>query len=155
MKKLSFSLLITSVLASLVLASPVTAATPTTIVRDIANDTIVSSCGDVIYATITGQQVLHFQPLEDGGFTVINNFHGSLTGTSSITGITWTSANFLGNSTFIVPPGGVGLAATSVSRIRITSSTGDTRFLRFTAHTTVTPTGDVAVSFFNVNLDCG
>jgi hypothetical protein len=44
MKNLSFSLLITSVLASLVLVSPVTAATPTTIVRDITNDTIVSSC---------------------------------------------------------------------------------------------------------------
>jgi hypothetical protein len=143
------------VFAALVLSAPVTAATPTTIVRQISDITVLSGCGDLIFANISGTQVLHFQPLANGGFMEVSQFTGSLSGGSVLTGISWTSNQIVTRATLIVPPGSLGAVDTSVFRIRITSSTGLTRFLNLTVHTTVTPSGDTAVSFSTSGWQCG
>jgi hypothetical protein len=153
MKRLA--LLAASVCAALVLAAPVTAATPTTIVQQITDFTVLSGCGDLIFATISGTQVLHFQPLANGGFMEANQFTGSLSGGSVITGISWTSNQIFTGGTLIVPPGSLGAVSTSIFRIRIDSSTGLTRFLNLTVHTTVKPNGETAVSFSTGGWQCG
>jgi hypothetical protein len=132
------------VLVAITVAVGANASIPTTVVQPVSNDTILSGCSDVILATITGQEMLHFQLLANGGFTQVNEFHGTLSGVSIVDGVTWTSSNFHTGGTLIVPPGGAGVVATTIYRIPITSSTGLTRFETLTAHITVTPSGDTA-----------
>jgi hypothetical protein len=149
-----FFVLVAMVLVGLTVTVGANASIPTTVVQPVSNLTILSGCGDVILATITGEEVLHFQLLVNGGFTQVNEFHGSLAGVSIVNGVTWTSGTFHTGVTLVVPPGGTGAVETTTSRIQITSSTGLTRVETVTTHITVTPSGDTVVSFVQGGWEC-
>jgi hypothetical protein len=137
------------------LAIPVAAARATTTVeKNIPFEATIEGCGETI--TLSGHLLGVFieQPLGGGGLLLSFHFQPQgVSGTNS-SGIPYHATGLTRETTVFVPSGG--FTDTFINRFHIVGTRGaPTYYVKETAHITVTPSGDVSVSFVNFSLECG
>jgi hypothetical protein len=149
MKKL---LLLVGVAAALILPTAAAQAT-TTIQKDISFSDTFDNCGETI--TLSGHLIGIFteQALPGGGFLVTFHFQPQgVTGTSS-SGVVYHGTGLTRETTVQVPSGG--LTDTFINRFHIVGTGGAlTYYVKETLHLTVSPTGQILVSFDNFSEEC-
>ena len=135
-------------------AVPATSAqAATTVQKDIPFSAVIEGCGNTITLSGTLIGIFTEQPLANGGLLVTSHFqpHG-LSGTSS-TGVPYHGTGLTRETTVFIPAGG--LVDTSINRFHIVGTRGaPTYYVKETEHLTVTPAGNVSVSFDNFSLEC-
>jgi hypothetical protein len=151
---MKFALCITAVLASLALSS--TAAAATTITKGFSFTlSAMDECGEGETITASGTAILIVtrQELDDGGSLLSTQLHTQGLSGASNSGIPYHGMALTKTTELSLPSGGG--TETIVFRNRLIGTMGAPTFdVIEIAHTTVTPLGDVVVSFDEVRIEC-
>jgi len=131
-----------------------TARASTTVEKNIPFEATIEGCGETI--TLSGHLLGVFteQPLPGGGFLLTFHFQPQGVSGSNSSGIPYHATGLTRETTVFTPSGG--FTDTFINRFHVVGTRGaPTYYVKETAHITVTPSGDVTVSFDNVSLECG
>jgi hypothetical protein len=131
-----------------------TARATTTVEKNIPFDATIEGCGDTITLSGTLLGVFTEQQLDGGGLLLTFHFQPQGVSGSNSSGIPYHATGLTRETTVLVPSGG--FTDTFINRFHIVGTMGAPTYnVTETAHITVTPSGDVAVSFDNFSLACG
>jgi hypothetical protein len=149
MKRLAILISVASLAA--ILASSAVAST--TVTTRFPFTLSAGECGEVITASGTATLIVTTQVLHDGGLLLSTQLHTQqVTGTSS-TGVTYHGTASSGTTDLSLPSGGG--TATMTDNFQLVGTMNAPTFdVTEIIHITVTPSGEIAVSFSTTTITC-